>query len=65
MRDGCQREIVPTDCFPLWAHIRSRPEYQKPHLDVVAGKVESHTMSWRFGLVQQATNLLQARSGLT
>ena len=36
------------------AHIRCRPEYQKRHLDVVVGKVESPNMSRRFGLVQQA-----------
>lgn len=36
------------------AHIRCRPEYQKRHLDVVVGKVESSQMCRRFGLVQQA-----------
>ena len=36
------------------AHIRCRPEYQKRHLDVVVGKIESAQMSRRFGLVQQA-----------
>ena len=35
------------------AHIRCRPEYQKRHLDVVVGKVESRNTSRRFGLVQQ------------
>jgi hypothetical protein len=36
------------------AHIRCRPEYQKRHLDVVVGKIESPDMSRRFGLVVQA-----------
>lgn len=36
------------------AHIRCRPEYQKRHLDVVVGKVESSQMCRRFRLVQQA-----------
>jgi hypothetical protein len=36
------------------AHIRCRPEYQKRHLDVVVGKIESHDKCRRFGLVQQA-----------
>ena len=35
------------------ARIRCRPEYQKRHLDVVVGKVETANMSRRFGLVQQ------------
>ena len=36
------------------AHIRCRPEYQKRHLDVVVGKIESRDRCRRFGLVQQA-----------
>jgi hypothetical protein len=36
------------------AHIRCRPEYQKRHLDVVVGKIESHDRCRRFALVQQA-----------
>lgn len=36
------------------APIRCRPEYQKRHLDVVVGKIESHDKCRRFGLVQQA-----------
>ena len=36
------------------AHIRCRPEYQKRHLDVVVGKIESRNSCRRFGLVQQA-----------
>lgn len=36
------------------AHIRCRPKYQKRHLDVVVGKIESHDRCRRFGLVQQA-----------
>ena len=44
----------PLTVFLDGAHIRCRPEYQKRHLDVVVGKVESLNMSRRFGLVQQA-----------
>ncbi len=36
------------------AHIRCRPEYQKRHLDVVVGKIESHNKCRRFDLVLQA-----------
>lgn len=36
------------------AHIRCRPEYQKRHLDVVVGKIETHDMCRRFGLAPQA-----------
>ena len=36
------------------AHIRCRPEYQKRHLDIVVGKIESLNNCRRFGLVQQA-----------
>jgi len=44
----------PLTVFLDGAHIRSRPEYQRRHLDVVVGKIESPNMSRRFGLVQQA-----------
>ncbi|MGC1489323.1 MAG: ISKra4 family transposase [Albidovulum sp.] len=44
----------PITVFLDGAHIRCRPEYQKRHLDVVVGKVESRNTSRRFGLVQQA-----------
>ena len=44
----------PVTVFLDGAHIRSRPEYQKRHLDVVVGKIESSQMCRRFGLVQQA-----------
>ena len=44
----------PLTVFLDGAHIRCRPEYQKRHLDVVVGQVESPNMSRRFGLVQQA-----------
>ena len=44
----------PLTLFLDGAHIRCRPEYQKRHLDVVVGKVESPNMSRRFGFVQQA-----------
>lgn len=46
----------PLTVFLDGAHIRSRPEYQKRHLDVVVGKVESANVSRRFGLVQQAAS---------
>lgn len=36
------------------AHIRCRPEYQKHHLDVVVGKIETGDMYRRFGLAPQA-----------
>ncbi len=36
------------------AHIRCRPEYQKRHLDVAVGKIESLDNCRRFGLVKQA-----------
>ncbi len=44
----------PLTVFLDGAHIRCRPEYQKRHLDVVVGKVESRNTSRRFGLVQKA-----------
>ncbi|MBM2324373.1 MULTISPECIES: ISKra4 family transposase [Roseobacteraceae] len=44
----------PLTVFLDGAHIRCRPEYQKRHLDVVVGKVESPNMCRRFGLVAQA-----------
>jgi len=47
---------TPLTVFLDGAHIRCRPEYQKRHLDVVAGKIESSNMSRRFGLVQQAAS---------
>ncbi len=43
----------PLTVFIDGAHIRCRPEYQKRHLDVVVGKVETHDMSRRFGLATQ------------
>jgi hypothetical protein len=46
----------PLTVFLDGAHMRCRPEYQKRHLDVVVGKVESPNMSRRFGLVQQAAS---------
>lgn len=46
----------PLTVFLDGAHIRCRPEYQRRHLDVVVGKVESPNMSRRFGLVQQAAS---------
>ena len=51
---GTNAVSSPLTIFLDGAHIRCRPEYQKRHLDVVVGKVESLNMSRRFGLVQQA-----------
>ncbi len=51
---GTNAAFSPLTVFLDGAHIRCRPEYQKRHLDVVVGKVESLNMSRRFGLVQQA-----------
>lgn len=48
------QSAAPFTVFLDGAHIRSRPEYQKRHLDVVVGKIESPHISRRFGLVQQA-----------
>jgi hypothetical protein len=48
------KSAAPVTVFLDGAHIRSRPEYQKRHLDVVVGKIESSHMCRRFGLVQQA-----------
>lgn len=48
------KSAAPLTVFLDGAHIRSRPEYQKRHLDVVVGKIESPHISRRFGLVQQA-----------
>ena len=48
------KRATPVTVFLDGAHIRSRPEYQKRHLDVVVGKIESPHISRRFGLVQQA-----------
>ena len=44
----------PPTVFIDGAHIRCRPEYQKRHLDVVVGKIETHDMCRRFGLAPQA-----------
>jgi len=46
----------PPTVFLDGAHTRCRPEYQKRHMDVVVGKVESPNMSRGFGLVQQAAS---------
>ena len=51
---SAEKSATPVTVFLDGAHIRSRPEYQKRHLDVVVGKIESAQMSRRFGLVQQA-----------
>ncbi|MEP3329758.1 ISKra4 family transposase [Sedimentitalea sp.] len=44
----------PLTVFIDGAHVRCRPEYQKRHLDVVVGKIETHDMCRRFGLSLQA-----------
>lgn len=63
IRDSDLTEPVPVEVtedapgltvFLDGAHILFRPEYQKRHLDVVVGKIESHDKCRRFGLVQQA-----------
>lgn len=46
----------PLTVFLDGAHVRCRPEFQKRHLDVVVGKVESPNMSRWFGLVQQTAS---------
>lgn len=51
---SADKSAAPVTVFLDGAHIRSRPEYQKRHLDVVVGKIESSHISRRFGLVQQA-----------
>lgn len=48
------KSAVPVTVYLDGAHIRCRPEYQKRHLDVVVGKIESSQMCHRFGLVPQA-----------
>ena len=53
---GTDAPPSPLTVFLDGAHIRCRPEYQKRHLDVVVGKVESPNVSRRFGLVQQAVS---------
>lgn len=60
------KSAAPLTVFLDGAHIRCRPEYQKRHLDVVVGKVESSQMCRRFGLVQQAAQSpsRQLRHGL-
>lgn len=44
----------PLTVFLDGAHIRCRPEYQKRHLDLVVGKIESPDRNRRFGFAQQA-----------
>ncbi len=52
---ACQtRNSDPLTVFIDGAHIRCRPEYQRRHLDVVVGKVETLDVSRRFGLAPQA-----------
>ena len=56
----------PLTIFIDGAHIRCRPEYQKRHLDVVVGKIETRDMCRRFDLAPQAANspALQLRRDL-
>lgn len=51
---SAEKSAAPVTVFLDGTHIRSRPEYQKRHLDLVVGKIESAQMSRRFGRVQQA-----------
>ena len=46
----------PLTVFIDGAHMRCRPEYQKLHLDVVLGKIETRDMCRRFDLAPQAAN---------
>lgn len=46
----------PMTVFIDGAHIRCRPKYQKRHLDVVVGKIETRDMCRRFGLAPQAAS---------
>lgn len=46
----------PLTVFIDGAHIRCRPEYQKRHLDVVVGKIETRDMCRRSGLAPQAAS---------
>ncbi len=48
------QKAVPVNVFLEGAHIRCRPEYQKWHLDVVVGRVETTNGSRRFGFVGSA-----------
>ncbi|PHS19375.1 MAG: ISKra4 family transposase [Blastopirellula sp.] len=49
------QESGPANVFLDGAHIRCRPEYQKRHLDVVVGRIETTTGSRRFGFVESAS----------
>ena len=49
------QEAGPVNIFLDGAHIRCRPEYQKRHLDVVVGRIETTTGSRRFGFVGSAS----------
>lgn len=44
----------PLTVFIDGAYVRCKPEYQKRHLDVVVGKIETHDMYRRLGLSPQA-----------
>ena len=48
------QKAVPVNVFLDGAHIRCRPEYQKRHLDVVVGRIETTNGSRRFGFVGSA-----------
>lgn len=47
---------LPVTVFIDGAHIRCGPEYQKRHLDVVVGKIETRDMCRRFGLAPQGAS---------
>jgi len=49
--EEASRKSVPANVFLDGAHIRCRPEYQKRHLDVVVGRIETTTSSRRLGFV--------------
>ena len=51
LRDG--GNTAGTTIFLDGAHIRSRPEYQRRHLDVLVGKTDGPRASRRFGLVKE------------
>ena len=48
-----ENKVAATPVFLDGAHIPSRPEYQKRHLDVLVGKIDGPRTSRRFGLVKE------------
>jgi hypothetical protein len=49
------QKVAPANLFLDGAHIRCRPEYQKRHLDVVVGRIETTTGSMRLAFVLSAS----------